>query len=262
MTNSLRYLPHFLIIGGSKSGKWTVQSYLRQHPQISSGTEKPYMLYWFDSTFETNSFGWYRSHFPFKFTKKIVGEIPGTYLNHPLAPYRIKQVIPNVKMINFLRNPVYRAYSAYNHAVIEGWEHSSFEDALNSELEIIEIKETQSEKQLNNIDFVNYMEFSYLRHGLYAENLKEWFKIFPKEQFMHYSTEELDENFNKIMNELFTEFNIKNITLKKIKHQHVGNFKGSYAPMKDSTKDFLIDFYKKHNQKLFELIGKKFNWDE
>ena len=48
MTNSLRYLPHFLIIGGSKSGKWTVQSYLRQHPQISSGTEKPYMLYWFD----------------------------------------------------------------------------------------------------------------------------------------------------------------------------------------------------------------------
>ena len=52
------------------------------------------------------------------------------------------------------------------------------------------------------------------------------------------------------------------VDLKKIKHQHVGNFKGSYAPMKDSTKDFLIDFYKKHNQKLFELIGKKFNWDE
>ena len=34
------------------------------------------------------------------------------------------------RLINFFRNPVNRAYSAYNHAVRYGWEHSSFENAI------------------------------------------------------------------------------------------------------------------------------------
>ena len=37
--------------------------------------------------------------------------------------------------------------------------------------------------------------------------------------------------------------------------------KGKYLPMKDDTRDLLLDFYKIHNEKLFKLINKKFDWE-
>ncbi len=262
MTNSLRTLPSFLIIGVSKSGKFSVLSYLNQHPDVIAGVKNRVGTYYFDTNFDTKSLSWYKSHFSMRFYKKIVGEAPGTYIYHPLAPTRVKKTIPNVKLINFFRNPVLRAYSAYNHSVIEGWEHSSFEDAINSELERINIKKTKEETELDNIDYVNNLQYSYLRHGLYANNLEKWLQIFPKTQFKHYSTEELDENYDKIINSIFKFINVRPIKLKKIERQHVGNFKGEYSPMKESTRNFLIKFYKPHNEKLFQMIGKKFEWDD
>jgi len=262
LTNPIRALPDFLIIGGSKSGKWSVLSYLNQHPQVYAGTKNNVGIYFFDSNFEINSIGWYRSHFPLKSSKKIIGEAPGTYLYHPLAPVRIKKVIPNVKLINFFRDPVFRAYSAYNHAVVEGWEHSTFEEAINAEFERMDLVKDDSQMKIENTNYVNYMQFSYIRHGLYAKNIENWFKIFPRNQFLFYSTEQLDSDYQEIMDELFQFFNLQSIPLEKMGHQHVGNFKGKYPPMNSSTKELLINFYKKHNHQLFELIGKKFQWSE
>ena len=117
LTSSFRHLPHFLIIGTSKAGKHSVLSYLNQHPDIKAGTKHNVGVYYFDTTFEYKSLDWYKSHFPTKFSKfKIIGEASGTYLNHPLAPERVKKTLPQVKLINFFRNPVDRAYSAYNHS--------------------------------------------------------------------------------------------------------------------------------------------------
>ena len=149
VTNSLRTLPSFLIIGVSKSGKFSVLSYLNQHPNIIAGVKNRVGTYYFDTNFDTKSISWYKSHFLMRFSNKVVGEAPGTYIYHPLAPTRIKKTIPTVKLINFFRNPIFRAYSAYNHSVLEGWEHSSFEDAINSELERIDIKKNNPQKGKN-----------------------------------------------------------------------------------------------------------------
>ena len=37
--------------------------------------------------------------------------------------------------------------------------------------------------------------------------------------------------------------------------------KGDYSPMKKELRNYLSDFYKEHNEKLFKLIGKEFEWD-
>ena len=131
LTSPLRHLPHFLIIGTSKAGKHSVLSYLNQHPEIKSGTKHNVGVYFFDVTFESKSISWYKSHFPTKFSKfKIIGEASGTYLNHPFAPQRIKKILPHVKLVNFFRNPVDRAYSAYNHSFKLGWDHSTFDNSI------------------------------------------------------------------------------------------------------------------------------------
>jgi hypothetical protein len=36
----------------------------------------------------------------------------------------------------------------------------------------------------------------------------------------------------------------------------------SYPKMKNETRKFLIDLYKKHNAELFTMIGQKFDWDK
>jgi hypothetical protein len=35
-----------------------------------------------------------------------------------------------------------------------------------------------------------------------------------------------------------------------------------YPKMKDSTREILINFFKPYNEKLFGILGRRFNWDE
>ena len=80
---------------------------------------------------------------------------------------------------------------------------------------------------------------------------------------MHFATEDLDQNYDEIMNSLFVFFNLSEIKSKKGKSKKYWNVgKGTYPPMKEKTRDFLIDYYKPHNEKLYNLIEKKFDWDK
>ena len=38
--------------------------------------------------------------------------------------------------------------------------------------------------------------------------------------------------------------------------------KAMYPKMKNETREFLINFYRKDNTELFNLIGQKFDWDK
>lgn len=59
-----------------------------------------------------------------------VGEDSTTYLQSPSAPYRIGSIVPNVKMIFLLRDPVSRAYSQYWHLVSRSRATQSFEKSI------------------------------------------------------------------------------------------------------------------------------------
>src|SRR5205807_9139589 len=54
----------------------------------------------------------------------ITGEASPYYLFHPHAPKRIAKILPQVKLVVLLRNPIDRAYSHYYHEV-RSEEHTS-----------------------------------------------------------------------------------------------------------------------------------------
>ena len=54
---------------------------------------------------------------------------------HPLAASRMKALLPNVKLVLLLREPVSRAQSAWRMAVERGKEPRSFAQALSQQLE-------------------------------------------------------------------------------------------------------------------------------
>lgn len=262
LTSFLRVLPNSIIIGSSKGGKTSLLSYLNQHPKIKFGVGNYVGTYFFDSSFNTHSITWYKSNFPIKSSKyKIIGEAPGTYLNHPLAPERIKNHLPDIKLITIFRNPVDRAFSAHNHASKFGWENSSFEDAIDEEIKRIELGNINDEMNINNLDSTNYLQFSYLRHGFYSKNLKRWLKLFPKTSFLFLSTDDLKIDYQKTCDKIFKYFDLNTIKLKPMEKRNVGAGGGKYAQMKSSTRDFLINFYQKHNEELFDLIDRRFAWN-
>ena len=263
LTNKFRILPSFIIIGSTKSAGYSLMNYLRQHPSI----QIQHNVHFFEYTY-SNRLEWYRSHFPSSFYKSclrifnkndlISGEMTSTYIFHPHVPERIRKTIPNVKLIVNLRNPVDRAYSAYNMMVREGYETRTFEDAINSELRRIELIKENNKLETKNPDFDNWVQFSYLRHGNYAEKLRTWMKLFPSEQFFIFSTDELNETPLKILNQLFKYLGTSNFEVNVQERHNVGK----YEKMKESIKQFLVDYYRPSNKNLYKLIGKNFTWDK
>jgi hypothetical protein len=92
--------------------------------------------------------GWRRAvvvHFPSGFRKYVVrrvrgqplltGEASTRYIGHSAALRPIRALVPAARIILLLRNPVDRAFSAYNHTVRMGHEPLSFEEAIAREEE-------------------------------------------------------------------------------------------------------------------------------
>ena len=257
MTNQLRVLPDFVVIGSTKSGTTSLHYYLIQHPRIISERNVHFFEY-----MQTNSIEWYRAHFPTKayknFKKLTVGEQTATYLFHPLIPKRIHTTIPNAKLIVVLRNPVDRAYSNYTHQVREGIEKRTFEEAIKSELKRIEICKNNSEYKINNDDFSNHVIFSYLRHGIYVDFIKAWMEFFTKEQFLILPTYDLNNNRAKFLKQVFDYLNVQNFEIKDVERQNVGEYK----KLDKSMRKFLVDYYRPHNERLFKSLEKNFDWDK
>ena len=197
-TSSIRTLPNFIIIGSSKSGTLAIHNYLLQHPDIDYS---PRNIHFFEYVY-SDKISWYKSHFPTKLHKSLVktihkrkcliGEHTATYLHHPLVPQRVKDSIPDVKLIISLRNPIDRAYSNYHHHVREGYEKRTFEEAVFSEIKRIEIIKDNNKLQIKNPNFSNYVAFNYLRHGTYVDKIENWLKKFSREQLCIIENSDLD----------------------------------------------------------------------
>ena len=132
----------------------------------------------------------------------------------------------------------------------------SFEDAIKEESKRLE---GETEKMLKDKTYYsfNHQHFSYLQRGIYIDQLERWTKIFSKEQILILSSEDLYSNSNEICNEIFSFLNLPNYNLKKIKAYYTG----SYKSIREDTRKELTEYFKPHNEKLFNFLKKDFGWN-
>ena len=124
VTANLRDLPDFAIIGAQKAGTTSLYNFITKHPAIAPASIKE--VEYFSMRYSLGE-SWYRSNFPMDLSRRrlakkinqeiITGEASPYYLFHPTAPNRMKDLLPDAKLIVILRNPVDRAYSHYHHAI-------------------------------------------------------------------------------------------------------------------------------------------------
>lgn len=141
-------LPNFLLVGAAKCGTSSLHKYLDQHPEIfMSKVKEPRFISSQVTPFPLNGPGdhkveaWYVKNyedylklFEEAGDKQAVGESSADtlYFYKGTIPV-IKQYLGDPKIIIMLRNPVKRAFSAYQHLVRDLREDLSFEDGLAQE---------------------------------------------------------------------------------------------------------------------------------
>src|SRR6266478_3235889 len=128
---------NFIIGGTQKGGTSALDSFLRQHPEIGMPATKK-ELHYFDR--EENftkrpDYKKYHARFQPESRHRVIGEATPIYMYWNSAPYRIWNYNLEMKWILVLRNPVERAYSAWNMETKRGKEKLSFAEAIEKEPE-------------------------------------------------------------------------------------------------------------------------------
>jgi hypothetical protein len=136
-------LPTFLIIGTMKGGTTSLYRYLRQHPEVFMPERKELNFFVdeyagppIDPPEERNwsrGITWYEHQFTGAESERAVGEASPNYSRHPTYPgvaERIAAVVPNVKLIYVMRNPIDRVLSHYLHDLSNGREQQPLHVAL------------------------------------------------------------------------------------------------------------------------------------
>lgn len=269
LTSPIRLLPDFLIIGAQKGGTTSLYNYLQAHPSIGSAARKE--VHFFDRRLNLNKGRtWYQGHFPTRVEKYfahdlhlqafLTGEATPEYLFLPHIPSCVARMLPQVKLIALLRNPIDRAYSQYQHAVVQGYETCSFQEAIN--YQEARIGEEQAKiLQDNDYERYTYMQHCYLLRGIYVDQLQRWMRLFPREQFLILKSEEFYADPTITLKQVVDFLNIPTSESILRKNQYKPYYANYYSEMDTALRKRLIAFFEPYNARLYDFLGIHFDWD-
>ncbi|HEV2047365.1 MAG TPA: sulfotransferase [Chthoniobacterales bacterium] len=188
----------FVIGGTQKGGTSALDSFLRQHPQICMPETKK-ELHFFDREEVDRDYKKYHANFQPKPKHRVIGEASPIYMYWETAPYRIWNYNPKMKWILVLRNPVERAFSAWNMETKRGKEKLSFAKAVEKELE-----------RCREALPLQHRVYSYIDRGFYAHQVRRLFNIFGEDNCLVLLNEELRANHKKTLRAVFDFLNVDN----------------------------------------------------
>ncbi len=246
--------PDFLIIGTMKGGTTSLFRYLEMHPGVA--VSMPKEVHFFDDNHE-RGVDWYLEHFPGPgggATHR--GEASPYYLFCPDTPGRVHALLPDVRLIVMLRDPVTRAYSHFHHESRFGQEDRTFEEAIDAELRHAATDgEEPIHPRRDHADASRYLR--YLARGLYAEQLERWFALFPREQILVLRSEDMFSDAAPVYADVLDWLGLPPHELTKFPKRNRGRYD---APLSLATRDRLREIFAPHNARLERLLGRSMRW--
>ena len=249
--------PDFLIVGAQKSGTSALFEILKQHTAITGAIKKEIHFFDNDDRFPSKKFNNYHLFFPFPYkvpSGNLLFEATPSYLFKPNVAERIFAYNKNIKIIISLRNPVDRALSAWtmfhygfknHHKYNALYDKQNFITAIDNELTALKNEQW------------NVVKPAYVQTGIYFYQIEKYYNLFPKENILIIEHSELQNNHNNAIEKICNFLNLPfetlpqkkiNVSVKENKHDY------------DDVLKKLNEFYKPYNEKLFQLIGKRYNW--
>ena len=267
--------PSFLIIGAQKAATSSLYTYLIQHPNVVPPKQKEVNFFNIDSNFNQGK-AYYQSKFhkyynPFK--KHITFEATPEYLYLPSVPKRIHEFDKNLKLIIVFREPADRAYSAWNmfkklhslgrvpnvieQSYIDGipnnLKSTLFGEVFPSFEEVIALEKAYMKSENG------FIEPSFLRRGLYAEQVLRYMEHFDKEQFLFLEHREISDQLIPTLNKILKFIGQEAYHWDNL-NEKIAN-KGNYEVKSPAILDDLKAYYAPHNLQLYKLINREFDWN-
>lgn len=210
----------FIVIGAQKAGSSSLFEYMRHHPQIHMPSPKGTYFFNMDRNY-SRGWDWYRTRVlrgapsdavcgestieyvagtPFGDIMQNERSGPPEMNSHfresleEVVPRRISEVLPDVKLICVLRDPVVRAYSHYRMMAMEGVESRSFENAIDQLMEPATMERGRTFPTRTNC---------YIANGEYGRALDGYLRVFARDQLMVIFADELADQPSETLSRLF-----------------------------------------------------------
>ena len=176
-------LPEVVILGAPKSGTTSLAAYLAGHPQVWLHPLKE--LHFFDNHWGLGE-EWYRSQFPPLRSPGVLRlEATPDYLQHPQTPGRMRELMPEARLIVLLREPLDRALSWLRHMRGLVGLQGETEELLKEEVQQLE---RMGEAELSGLGWIRPNALS---GSLYAHQLRRWQAVWPSSQLLLLRFEDL-----------------------------------------------------------------------
>jgi sulfotransferase family protein len=264
-TASWRALPDFLIVGTMRGGTTSLYRSLTQHSRVM-GALLDKEVHYFDLN-ATRGVDWYRARFPLRAAVRVraqlshgpvlVGEATPYYMFHPGVPTRASSVLPGLRAIAILRDPVDRAWSHYRLEVGLGHERLAFMDALDAESERLRNEAVRLAADPAAVSF-SHQHHSYVARGHYIEQVSRWQTALGQDHVLVLTSEELftrpTQAFERVLDFLGLPF-------EPPRHWRVRNA-ATPRPLEAAHRQRLRAEFRPDRQELRALLGSDPPWPD
>jgi Sulfotransferase family len=186
-------LPTFIVIGVAKGGTTSIYRYLDQHPDVFMCPDKGPNFFGYEDArnwqwheegeppllrhFKVSTLEEYEALFADVTDERAVGEVSPQYFRCPTAARRIREAIPDVKLVASLRNPADRAFSGFLMRTRRG------ETVADAHVELT-------------------AESSHVKEGFYYTRMKRFYEAFDREQIKIYLFDEFRKSPADVVRDL------------------------------------------------------------
>ncbi|GFR73950.1 heparan sulfate glucosamine 3-O-sulfotransferase [Elysia marginata] len=261
-------LPSALIIGFAKCGTAALRTFLTIHPDVVS----PILEVRYFTLYHSKELEWYRKQMPPSTRDQVTIEKTPSYIMINQSLRRIHDFDPKIKLIVIVRDPIVRLQSQYAHEFCQ-------KEPNHTPTFIQWLGETPERRKI-------------ARSCHYARYIRRVYNLFPRKQVLILSEDDMERNplpvlkeaekflelrpaysddmfvfnetkgfhcFNtqsKLFSRVLELVQVKNATgcLGKSKGREHPKIEGNYLKVLKKTIQPL-------NEELFDLIGKRFQWD-
>jgi hypothetical protein len=238
----------FLIAGVQKGGTTALFDYLGEESGVALSTVKE--VHFFDDEgqdWARPDYGAYHANFP-AFDGRPRGEATPIYLYWPNSLERICAYNPAIRLIVVLRDPVERA-----------WSHWRMEFARGAETRPFAWCVREGRQRLYDAEpWGFHREFSYVERGYYGEQLERLFGLFPREQALILTSDELRRAPGPALAQVRGFLGLPEGPDPAPREVHVGGPAQDGATLSDDDAAWLRTAYARDQQRLFELTGVRF----
>lgn len=266
--------PKGIVLGAQKGGTTALYHYLCQHPGVQPSLQKEIHFFNCDAHYE-RGVDFYHSFFeaatPARAGRVAIDVTPGYLVAGEVTAARIAAYNPDLPLLALLREPASRAFSAWqmfrkmcrsNPAWFSHWVESdrlvgfenmrrrpkfgeSFLDDVRFEIEVLEQG--------------GVVELPLIQHGLYCDNLGWFYQKFPASQIKVMFSDELKRDTRGSLHGVEEHFGLSHHAWSD--EQIKPFFEGGYAEkMPEDARALLADYYRPHNRRLFDLLGREMDW--